>query len=182
MKLNPILSLIGNTQKILVRERTFSLNEDSTPYGFLNIFAIRVDDKVNEIEVSLNMVSKGESSDHHAVVNSTFSLDLNANLDLATEVLLQQLEALAQGYNVGIISDDEVEVIHTWREKYLEECASNTTTPIFITQDFMAQKLGQSYKDSENFVQATEFMYSETLKELQSLFEKLMPQEEVAHV
>lgn len=170
MKKNAIITLVGDVQKILLRECTIQPKTKTPPFGFLNIYAVREKDVFKYLEVSLKIVAKGGDVEQLIEHPDKFFISLNGEQHLPTELLIRQIQMLNYGYNCGTVTEEEIEII---REFNVTNTSLENKEPIFITEDFMAQHLGKSYPLNDNMIGATQMAYAATLDELNAIVEQL---------
>lgn len=166
-----MLDLIGERQKILLRDRTVQSEQEVPPFAFINIYAVRDYGVFKYLEVNVKIIAKGADSETYVDHPSKFTIALDESQHLPTELLIHQIQTLNFGYNSSTVSFEEVQAI---RNYHVPNASLEDKAPIFITEDYMAEELcDDDYRLNENLVQATHMAFQAVLEDLESIFRQV---------
>ena len=168
------MSIIGNTKKILIRERTVCPDTKLPPFGFIRIYAVLQHDVIEHIEVRLNIVAKGANSNDLLEIPDSFVIGFDKNIHVLTELLIRQITVLGFCYENDALSDDEFDLIRNFA---VSETNGNE---YLVSEQYMANHLGEDYLINDNMVQATHMVYSAIAHELDELFKQTPTTNEAA--
>lgn len=169
-----IVSLIGDTQSILMRSNTVSGGDETPPFGFINIYAVKQQDTFTHLHVDLKIVATGNDAPNLADFADSFDIQLNNTVHIPTELLIRQINMLNFAYNTDFVSDDEIEVIRD-----LEIPANLQTKDSLLITEFHMHDNGVDYQGSANMIHATHLTYSKTEQVINEILEKLATQNKV---